>query len=339
MRVKTIITMSLMSIIASLGFNKKSTAQTMTVKEIHTKSRAEIIEAAQKLLDEAALNYPLFNPNLTRILVNKNDAFVLFRINDLIYVPQNSTIISGASVNLITGVINSNTISSIETKKELENTATNKTIEVKPTDRKTAIEAVAKSRNQSPEELEKHIESLFPNISLVILNKGSYYSVSEYMDDSYEWYYLLNKKSGVKYDEFSASIEPNPITNEEDSYKEIKKLESTLEEKKDLIMEPSNVMTIDEYILLEKNKANKRKLIKFRNKYGSKADITIKAVTVKEYELLVSHKSNDGYFWAESYTLNKETGKAEMIWHEQPIKPDPLLLEEVKPDSIIAPKK
>jgi hypothetical protein len=215
--------MSLISVIALFGFNKKSTAQTMTVKEIQTKSRGEIIKTAQKLMDKEAINYTLFNPNLTQILVNKNDAYVLFRINDLIYVPQDSTIVSGASVNLITGAINSNTLSSKSIKKELEHTSTNKAIEVKPSDRKTAIEAVAKSRNQSPEELEKHIKSLFPNISLIILNKGSYYSVSEYMNESYEWHYLLNKETGVKYDEFSASIEPSPITEEEDRYMEIKK--------------------------------------------------------------------------------------------------------------------
>lgn len=104
--------------------------------------------------------------------------------------------------------------------------------------------------------------------------------------------------------------------------------------------DPQFIKDIDSYILHEKNKENKALLQKFRKKYNdSTSQISVQKENNREYEIWVDHQSNDGYSWAEGYTLNKKSGKTEMIWHEHPMKTEPILLEKIKPDTINTKEK
>ncbi|TPN84691.1 hypothetical protein [Aquimarina algicola] len=83
----------------------------------------------------------------------------------------------------------------------------------------------------------------------------------------------------------------------------------------------STIVDIEKVIELKANdKEQQEMLINFKNKY--KAD---KRISVEEfqnhYELIVSHEGKSGYTGgAEGYTMDKKTGKIEMIWHESPMK-------------------
>ena len=212
------------------GLVNNSTAQTIKMNKVENKSRAEIITMALNLIDWDDNKHPPFDHDLTRILANKNDLYVSFHTSDIIYVPQKSVVNSGTSVNLISGIINNSATSSFPPIKAGEKKIKHKiTLEINTEDKNAAIKAVAKSRKQTVEELKNHVKSLFPSISLTIVDYGGYYSVSEYMEDSYEWSYSLNKNTGEVSDEFSASIEPMPTMEEggpsdDYIYKEIKPL-------------------------------------------------------------------------------------------------------------------
>lgn len=107
------------------------------------------------------------------------------------------------------------------------------------------------------------------------------------------------------------------------------------EENKYPMTDPQFLKDIDTYISQEKNKVNKELLQKFRNKYNdSTSRLNVQRESTKEYEIWIDHSTKDGYSWAEGYTLNKKTGKTDMIWHEHPIKNEPIIFKENKPDTV-----
>lgn len=215
-----------------LVFGKKAMAQTLKRNQVEDKSRAEIITMALNLIDWDDNDYPVFDYTLTRILANKNDIYVSFRPTDIIYVPKSSVVNSGTSVNLINGQITNSTQSSFPPRKAGDKIVKHKiALSIDIDEKNLAIEAVAKSREQSVEELNHHINSLFPKISLTIKDMGDYYTVSEYMQDSYEWSYSLNKSTGEMFDDFSATMALMPTMEEgghsdDYTYMEIKSLKS-----------------------------------------------------------------------------------------------------------------
>ena len=72
--------------------------------------------------------------------------------------------------------------------------------------------------------------------------------------------------------------------------------------------------------LKENNKKEQIILIEFGKSYHPNDLIRVTEFQTY-FELTVEHPSVDGFTsGAEGYTLNKKTGKSEMIWHEEPMK-------------------
>lgn len=92
--------------------------------------------------------------------------------------------------------------------------------------------------------------------------------------------------------------------------------------------EPPEQIDIDEAIKLQKDQKERDILTQFRNQYNS--DVCITVIEHEDtWEITVEHPDTDQEYTggAEGYSIHRQTGESEMIWHEHPMEIDEIVVE------------
>ena len=107
-------------------------------------------------------------------------------------------------------------------------------------------------------------------------------------------------------------------------------MNTVIQAQNDKLTLTGNSNTIEELIKQKQNdKQQQSILIKFRNTFAKEDVIRVLNEFKDNYEITVHHKASDEYTGGtEGYSLNKETGKAEMTWHEHPLKLEELQIKD-----------
>lgn len=90
----------------------------------------------------------------------------------------------------------------------------------------------------------------------------------------------------------------------------------------------SEHVDIDEAIKLQNGQIEREILTQFRDQYNSDVRITVME-REDTWEIIVEHPETDQEFTggAEGYSIHRQTGESEMIWHEHPMEIEEIVEE------------